>query len=154
MYPFLRLSGVVATSLLRPGLSFADESVIPFRVLPSDLDNNLHMNNGRYLMMMDLARWDMLLRARLVGAMLRRRWMPVVSRIEMRFRRSLGPFQRYELRSRVDRWDAKWFFIQQRFERGGVLHAEGEVQGLLRSPQGNVPPEALMALDAKRRRVR
>ena len=42
--------------------SIMDVHAIWFRVLPNDLDSNLHMNNGRYLTIMDLGRTDALLR--------------------------------------------------------------------------------------------
>ncbi len=38
-------------------------SVLTLRVLPNDLDPSLHMNNGRYLAIMDLGRIDLLIRS-------------------------------------------------------------------------------------------
>ena len=56
MTGFLRLLRVVLTARRRGALGPLAESVLSFRVMPSDLDVNLHMNNGRYLSFMDLGR--------------------------------------------------------------------------------------------------
>jgi acyl-CoA thioesterase FadM len=40
------------------------------RVLPNDIDINLHMNNGRYLTICDLTRVDMFIRTGLAKTML------------------------------------------------------------------------------------
>jgi hypothetical protein len=70
----------------------------------------------------------------------------------IRFRRGLGPFECYELRTRVVWWDDKWFWIEQRFERNGRVLATGAVKGLFRQPTGNVPtPEVLGQLGVTER---
>lgn len=115
-------------------------SVLAFRVWPNDLDVNVHMNNGRFLSVMDLGRFDLTFRTGLGRAMLRNRWKPLVGAVTMRYRRSLDPFERYELHTRLLGWDAKWFFLEQRFlKRGGDLAAEGVVRALFRGRDGNVP---------------
>lgn len=115
------------------------ESVIRFRVWLNDLDTNLHMNNGRYLTIMDLGRLDFIIRSGLGGIMLKRRWRPMVGSAVIRFRRGLSPFERYDLTTRVVWWDDKWFWIEQRFEREGAVVALGAIKGLFRDPTGNVP---------------
>ena len=58
-----RLLKTLLLYLLRPTRrGILEESVVRFRVWPNDLDTNLHMNNGRYLTLMDLGRLDLLLR--------------------------------------------------------------------------------------------
>ena len=53
---------VLFTVFFRRSLDPLDESVLKFRVWPTDLDVNFHMNNGRYLTIMDLGRVDLMLR--------------------------------------------------------------------------------------------
>lgn len=128
------------TLWLRPPLAPLGTSVLTFRVWPNDLDVNIHMNNGRFLSVMDLGRFDLSFRTRLGRAMLRNRWTPLVGGLSMRYRRSLAPFERYELHTRLLGWDAKWFFLEQRFlKKGGDLAAEGVVRALFRGKEGNVP---------------
>lgn len=124
----------------RPPLDPLEVSVLRFRVWPNDLDVNLHMNNGRFLSVMDLGRFDLSFRTGLGRAMLRHRWKPLVGGITIRYRRSLAPFARYELHTRLQGWDGKWFFLEQRFLKEGELAAEGVVRALFRGREGNVPP--------------
>jgi len=128
------------TLRLRPALDPLGISVLAFQVWPNDLDVNVHMNNGRFLSVMDLGRFDLTFRTGLGRAMLRNRWKPLVGGVTIRYRRSLDPFERYELHTRLLGWDAKWFFLEQRFLKGGRdLAAEGVVRALFRGKGGNVP---------------
>jgi len=145
MTDLLRLLWVLLTSRGRGTLGPLDECVMSFRVMPSDLDINLHMNNGRYLQIMDLGRFDFIIRTGVLPQMRRQRWMPVVGSETIRFRRSLAPFQKYELRTRLVAWDDKWFFFEQRFTTRGEVFAAGMVKGLLRGRQGNVSPGEVLA---------
>jgi len=149
MVLFFRTLWKGLTLWLRPGLEPLGTSVLRFRVWPNDLDVNIHMNNGRFLSIMDLGRFDLSFRTRLGKAMLRNRWQPLVGAITMRYRRSLDPFESYELHTRLLGWDDKWVFLEQRFlKRGGDLAAEGVVKALFRGKAGNVPvPEVLRQMN-------
>ncbi len=63
---FFRLLRLLLTARWRGRLGPLDESVLKLRVWPVDLDVNLHMNNGRYLSVMDLGRVDVILRTGLL----------------------------------------------------------------------------------------
>ena len=63
----------------RGPLSVWDVARTPFRVLPTDLDLLFHMNNGKYLSILDLGRLDLLLRSGLWQALTERGWYPVVA---------------------------------------------------------------------------
>lgn len=137
---YLRLLRVVLAALLRRRpLAVEEVSVLRFRTGLLDLDPNRHMNNGRFLTLMDLGRVDLMVRMGLAGEAVRRRWMPVIASAMVRWRRSLLPFQAFELHTRLIGWDEKWFFIEQRFVRDGRTVAVGLVKGLFRRPGGHVP---------------
>ena len=87
-------------------------------MLPNDLDVFLHVNNGVYLTLADLGRTDMMLRADVAGEVRRRGWYPVVAAETIRFRRSLGPWQRFTIVTRVLGWGERSIFIEQRFRTG------------------------------------
>lgn len=142
LFRFLR---VLLTARWRGRVEALAECVLAFRVMPADLDINLHMNNGRYLQLMDLGRFDYIIRAGMFGQMRRQRWMPLVGSETIRFRRSLAPFQACRLHTRLVHWDDKWFFFEQRFTARGQLIASGIVKGLLRGPEGNVSPATVLA---------
>lgn len=146
-----RLLRVVAAALwFRPPLGALEASVLTLRVWPTDLDLNGHMNNGRYLTLMDLGRIDLMLRNGIGRLALRRGWRPVIGSAMIRYRRSLEPFDRYGLVSRVLAWDDRWFFVEQRFERDGQAVAVAAVKGLMLSKGVRVPTgEVLRALGAE-----
>ncbi len=144
MMLFFRMLLTVLRSRRRSRIDALDASVMSLQVMPNDLDINGHMNNGRYLTIMDLGRSDLLTRFGLLGIVFRKKWRPLVGSAMIRFFRSLQPFQRYTLTSRVVAWDEKWFFMEQKFEAGGQLIAVAFVKGLLRAPDGNVSPERVM----------
>lgn len=121
------------------------ESVLEFRVWPTDLDFNLHLTNARYLSFMDLGRLDLLARFGLLKPMLRSKWTPVVGAVMLRFRRGLDPWMRFTLDSRVLGWDEKWFYIEQRFLRDGDVYTWGLVRVLLRGRGGSLAPAAVLA---------
>jgi acyl-CoA thioesterase FadM len=148
MNPSLIRTALVAVgSLRRPPLGLFDESVVPMKVWPSDLDLNLHMNNGRYLTLMDLGRVDLMIRSGLWRVVVERGWRPVVGSATVRFRRPLGFMASFELHTRLVCWDAKWFFMEQRFEKDGSVCGVGLVKALLRGRGRSVPPgEVLEAM--------
>jgi acyl-CoA thioesterase FadM len=139
-----RLLYVFFASFRRPRLAPGDESVVRLSVLPTDLDLNFHMNNGRYLTLMDLGRVDLLLRLGIVRAMAKMRWRGVVASVMVRFRRPLDPFQRYELRTRLLCWDERWFFMEHRFTRRGELMAYGLVKIQFAGAEGRLRPQQVI----------
>ena len=143
---FFRLIWVICSKFWRRHLHPLSESVLHLRVLPNDLDLNLHMNNGRFLSLMDLGRLDLLIRTDLASALFRHRWQPLVGAVNVRYKVSLLPFQRYKLRTKVIGWDEKWFYIEQRFERGNRTVAVALVKALFRGDHRNIPPEETLRL--------
>jgi acyl-CoA thioesterase FadM len=141
----LRLWWTLASGLAAPRVDLLNECRIGLRVWPNDLDSNLHMNNSRYLLAMDIGRWHYCLRTGAIQQALRRRWAPVAGSATLRFRKSLHPFQRFELCTRIAAWDEKWCWFEQRFEVAGRVHAIGRVKALFRGREGNVPTAAVLA---------
>ncbi len=142
----LRLLYVLARALLRPRLGPLDESVVPLRVLPTDLDTNLHLNNGRYLTLMDLGRVDLLVRLGVVREMRRRGWGGVVASATVRFRRPLNLLQRFDLHTRLLCWDDRWFYMEHRFVRGGETAAVAVIKARFMAEDGRrLPPAEVVA---------
>lgn len=137
---YFRLILVIVKALFRPRLDPLGESVLHFRVWPFDVDINGHMNNGRYLTLMDLGRTDLMMRTGMGRLVMQQKWMPVIASAKIRFRKSLLPFRKFTLQSRVLCWDEKWFFLEQRFVRDGRTVAYALVKGMLRKSGGYVAP--------------
>lgn len=124
-----------------------DESIVRFRVWPNDLDTNFHMNNGRYLTLMDLGRLDLLLRNGAIRHVMAQKWYPVLASCLIRFRRPLNLFQRFEIRTRIVTWDEKWFYLEQRILRNGDLALHAYLKGVfVARGGGSVPVTRLLDL--------
>lgn len=121
-----------------------EEVALEMRVLPSDLDLLAHMNNGRYLSLMDLGRLALMMRTGIGRAARRNGWFPLVRRVSIAYLHPLHPFQRFRLATRALSWDDKWFYLEQRFIAGERVCARAYVQGLLRGRGGNVAPATIL----------
>jgi acyl-CoA thioesterase FadM len=141
----LRLLQVLLGSRRRGRMDVLAEGRVTLRCWPNDLDTNLHMNNGRYLTIMDLGRLDLILRTGLLPVMRSRKWYPVIATARIGFRRSINVFDRFDLTTRVIGWDEKWLYIEHRMERGDKVMAQAFVKGLFLGPDGKVPMAELIA---------
>ncbi|MBD5788024.1 acyl-CoA thioesterase [Cellulosimicrobium terreum] len=131
-----------------PGRGVLDASVTRMRVHPGDLDLYLHVNNGVYLQMMDVARSNLI--ADLGGFALLKDagWYPVVAASTMKYRRSLQLWDRFDITTRVLGWDERVIYLEQAFARRGDLCARGLVAGrfLARGSGERVPAPAVVGL--------
>jgi acyl-CoA thioesterase FadM len=143
---YLRLLGIVLRSWLERRASPLVTGRLPLWVKPWDCDLNRHMNNGRYLTIMDLGRLHLMGRAKVFGALLARGWWPVVAAADLQFRGSLHPFERFLLETEVAGWDERWFYLEQRFVRGGRTLVRGWVKGGFLHGRAPVPPADVLRL--------
>lgn len=146
MLLLFRTAIIVITNLLRRRTGPADESVLRFRVLPTDSDLNFHLNDGRYISISGLGRLDLMQRTKLLRRALRRGWYPVVGGIIIRYRREIRWFEKFTLRSRIAGWDDKWFYFEHRFENNGDVAAVAYARGVMRDRKGAVPTSDVLAL--------
>jgi acyl-CoA thioesterase FadM len=141
-----RLIWLFISAPRRKRIGLTEESGLTLRVLPTDLDINMHLTNARYLSMMDLGRTELLIQLGMLKDIVKRRWLPVVAVANLRFYKQINPFQRYRLITKVIGWDEKWFYIEQRFEVGEKLAAVGVIKGLFRGKNGNIPTDEMLRL--------
>ena len=128
-------------------LSIWDTSHTSFRVNPADLDVQRHMNNGRYLSVMDLGRMDLMLRSGFWKEVTDAGWYPVVAGQSITYRRSLTLGQKFDLATRVIGYDERWIFMEQVFRRGGTVVADGSVRArFLRTSGGSVDVQEVLDL--------
>lgn len=140
MFPLVRTTKVALTALARPPLPLNGTSRINLRVCPGDLDLYVHMNNGRYLTLMDLGRLDFIIRVGLLPQMRRLGWRPLLAAATTRFWRSLKPFNRFTMETKIVWWDEKWIYLEQDLIHQGHLAAQGMLKAVIKSPQGTVSP--------------
>ncbi len=119
---------------------------VRLRVLPTDLDILRHMNNGRYLSLFDLGRWDLLIRTGVFDAMQKRGWYAVVAAETVTFRKPLRLWQRFDVESRMIGHDDKSIFLEHRAVVRGEICARVIVASrMLRRTGGVVRHEELFA---------
>ncbi|CAO2602050.1 Protein THEM6 [Lemmus lemmus] len=119
------------------------------RVLPSDLDLLLHMNNARYLREADVARAAHLTRSGVLGALRDLGAHSVLAASCARYRRSLRLFEPFEVRTRLLGWDDRAFYLEARF----VSLRDSFLCALLRSRQhvlGTTPDRVVQHLCKRR----
>lgn len=142
---YLRLLWLLVTVWRRAPVDAFEPVRIRLTVLPTDLDAFGHMNNGRYLAVMDLGRVDLMLRAGLLGILRRRRWFPVVGRISIEYRKALRPWRRYAIETRILGWDERWFYLQQVFLADEEVAAVAGVKAMFRSREGPLSTVQVLA---------
>lgn len=134
----LRLLLLIIASFFRERLSLTNENILNLRVLPNDVDIT-KVSSDRYLPLMDLGRVNIVLRAGILMAMFRKRWIPLARVATIRYRYPLKLFQKYQLRSRIIYWDNEWIWTKHQFERNGRTIAIGITKVTFLGPNGIVP---------------
>lgn len=110
------------------------------RVLPNDLDINGHMNNGRYLTIVDLMLVEFFVRSGFAKVMLQAGWRPMSGGAFITYRKGLKPLQRYRIRFMLAGADHSWNYMRFEFLReDGVLCAAGYMKGAAVGRDGLVP---------------
>jgi acyl-CoA thioesterase FadM len=143
---FVRIPALAIRQHLSPlaPLGVLEEDRMAMHVWPNDVDFNLHMNNARYLSLMDYGRIHHLARVGLLTHVVRARWKPMVGAVWITYRRSLPMFSPFTLGSRLVCWDQRWFYFEQTFSGADGLSAVGWVKGVLRAATGNVSPQQVI----------
>jgi len=112
---YLRLLLVMLRNMSHTKQHHSHSCKSPFRVLPHDIDVFGHMNNGRYLQIMDVARAEWMLQTGVAGAIRKNRWGPVLGGGFIRFRHSMKLWQSYSVLTRLLGWDKHWFYLEHCF---------------------------------------
>jgi acyl-CoA thioesterase FadM len=147
---YVRLLWTALRCLFLPSISPDETLVIRRRVWLNDIDINLHMNNGRYLTVVDLSLIEFFARTGFLKAFVRQKWRPMAGGAIITFRKSLRPLQSYELKFRWLCSDGSWNYMAYEFVSGGRVHAAGLLKGGMVGSNGLVDSaEGLKALPEK-----
>jgi YbgC/YbaW family acyl-CoA thioester hydrolase len=101
-----------------------------FRVGLADIDFNMHINNARYMVFMERARWDHPVQTASWDLMLKEKLNFIVAGIEMGYIREIRLGARFEVESRYLGWDDKYVYLEQRFLVKDKIYAYGLVKGV------------------------
>ena len=137
---YLRLLWALLRSLRLRAIEPGDWIERRLRVWPNDLDINGHMNNGRYLTLVDLMLVEYFVRSGFAKVMLKAGWRPMSGGAFITYRKGLLPGQRYRLRFVLAGADEAWNYMRFEFRRDdGTLCAAGYMKGAAVGRNGLVP---------------
>jgi acyl-CoA thioesterase FadM len=148
MYVWARLARVVVTARSRGAYVPGGEGRLAFRCLPSDIDSNLHLNNARYMMLADLGRIDIFVRAGLLGVARKHKWAPMLGGLQVVYAREIRLWQRFEVLSSIQAWEGTQVVGKHRFilENGEVAATVMTTAGVYdRSQRRFVPMDDVVA---------
>jgi acyl-CoA thioesterase FadM len=135
---YLRLLWTLLRAWRMPHMNISQVLERQLRVLPNDLDINMHMNNGRYLTVIDLLLIEFFVRTGYAKVLLQQGWKPMSGGSIITYRRGLQPFQSYTVRYRFAACDEIWNYMHFEFIAGGKVCAAGYMKGAAVSKQGFV----------------
>jgi len=144
---YFRLLFGILISRFRPAITTSGRTETRFRVWPQDLDVFGHMNNGRYLQIMDIARSTWMSRCGALAAMGNNKWGAVLGGGTVHFGKSLRAFQSYQVTTRLVCWDHRWFYLEHGFvDNAGRCVAAGISRAALRRSGGWVNTADVFAI--------
>ncbi len=137
---YFRLILIIVCSFFKPRVDFADKISLNLRILPNDLDINRHLNNGRYLTILDLGSIDLFLRSGVLKRAIFKGFRPMLGGLIITYRRGLSLFERCSLTMQLKAWDERWNYFRFEFRKSnGQLAAAGYFKGALVSTKGLIP---------------
>lgn len=146
MYPFLRLAKDLWIHRNAPSLAVGEAHVSQHVCWPWDLDMWAELNNGRTLTLYDLGRLPLAARGGLLSAMRKNGWGLTMAGASVRYRRRVRAFERFEMRSRVVTWDARFLYLEQSmWKRDGECASHILYRSALTDAKGIVPPDRVIA---------
>jgi len=95
-----------------------------FRVMPWDMDLNMHLTNTRYPSFIDVGRVQWFAEIGLLPLIFGDGWRTVVASQTVTFVREIKPFAKVNVESQVLYWDRKYMYSEHRFLVDGKLHCK------------------------------
>ena len=135
---YIRLLWTLFRAWRLPPISLGDTLEREFRVLPNDVDINMHMNNGRYMTLVDLLLIEYFVRSGYAKVLVSQGWRPMSGGAIVTYRRGLQPLQRYTLRFKLAASTEIWNYMRFEFIAKGKVCAVGYMKGAAVSKNGLV----------------
>jgi acyl-CoA thioesterase FadM len=139
---YFRLILVILRALRRDTITpVLLKNSISVRMMPNDLDINLHVTNGRYLTLCDLTRVDFFVRSGIAALMLKHKWSPIIAEHTMTYLRPIKVFTKIDIHMEITHFDEKYFYCSHHFYKGDKLMAKGTSKALVISKSGSLTPQ-------------
>ena len=126
MFTFFRLIYIALQTYFS---SEQDEEWSRFRLraMPWDCDANLHINNAKYLAILDLARAQLFFKNGFFKLFFKNRWTAVVTSANVVYRRSINLWSTYTVKSRIAYKTDRLIVLEHVFESEGSLYAHAYI---------------------------
>ncbi|PIE36944.1 MAG: integrase [Gammaproteobacteria bacterium] len=124
------LRSAALSVITRPTAGFLDTVSQHYRVLPTHIDFNMHVNNARYLEYFERARWDHAVQTGSFASLVRQGYNFIVAGIDVGYIRELKLWQNFAIETTFVGWDEKYFYLEQRCTVDGKIHAYALVKAL------------------------
>lgn len=107
------------------------------RAWPWLCDYQRHMNNSRYLELMDYGRTQFFIRGGLLYQFMKGEIGAVAAATQIVYRRPIDLMERYRLETQLVSWDDRWYIHEQRFVKAnGEVSSHAFVRSMLRDANG------------------
>eukprot|EP00448_Togula_jolla_P020664 CAMPEP_0170581346 /NCGR_PEP_ID=MMETSP0224-20130122/6986_1 /TAXON_ID=285029 /ORGANISM="Togula jolla, Strain CCCM 725" /LENGTH=236 /DNA_ID=CAMNT_0010904467 /DNA_START=53 /DNA_END=763 /DNA_ORIENTATION=+ len=148
---FLRIAIQDVACKLQPRAKISEADKVSYRCWPPDVDRNSHMNNAKFMRVLNYARRNFWMRNGMWDFVRMRspRANMVVTASTIRYRREIKCYMRYNVVTRLVHWDNACFYLEHRFEGllDGFVLAISYVKYRLVAADKPEPAHVLAALD-------
>lgn len=125
----LQILGHIGSASLQPDLRFDETDIAHFRAWPWLCDFNAHINNARYLTLMDWGRTRWITRSGFGKIWIKKRLQVVAAGSTIVFRRPIQLMEHFTLHTTIDSADERWlYFSQTFFDKNNKLAARALVR--------------------------
>jgi acyl-CoA thioesterase FadM len=131
------------SAFFRKKILLTDTSHLSFRVWPQEADKK-YMNNASFWTITEMGQMDFLFRTGFFKICRRHHWSPLVGSQKMVYKKPLRRFERFQLKSKLNFCDDKWFYLEQTFLKNGQLIANSLTKVIFRGKDGNVPVSQIL----------
>ena len=122
-------------------LSIDDTHEVNIRILPSDLDVFMELNNGRALTLYDLGRLPFGVQTGLWKAIKINKWGLAVAGASVRYRHRIRLFNKVKIRTKTIGRDARFIYIVQTMYRGETATSNILTRNAITDKNGIVPTQ-------------
>jgi YbgC/YbaW family acyl-CoA thioester hydrolase len=125
--------------------NFNGEFVYPLQSWITDCDMNMHVNTARYLVYMELARFDMSIRSGIFQHCIRKSIKGIVMGTKITYRREIKPLQKFQVHTQVVAYDDRFLYFDQQIISDKGIHAQGYLRTAFHTKNGFMPPKDFLA---------
>ena len=121
MWFFFRFFVATYIQKIKPTKHILEWVSAPYRVMPWDLDANLHMNNVKYLKYLERGRVEHMIHTPWLRNMYRSNAKALIANTEVSYVKEMRLFQKFNVETRISSWDEKYLYIEQVFADGKTI---------------------------------